>query len=575
MLHRNLVACIVSLGCVGSVVGCSANAEEPGAAEGVTSTEEPILGGNAVGVGLRRSLGLVAVNTGCSGTLLTPDWVITAGHCIPDFNSPSGSTFDLPRGGLSFGSDRRLGDLAIRPNDLAASAANVIGSDVAIVHLQGTAPATWPTSVSNTVNNNASPSTLVNQTATCYGQGFTAYGANGFLGTQAWRLLVKALGPFQTNNTFQENAIGGSLITTPGDSGASCMLNNGQIAAIVSYGGWTCSDTRSDATCKGTITSVQSANWASVTEFATFIAGLPGYVSAAGQQFKPAAFQASDHNLWIDQNLNAAIAGAGLAMAPHTVPGVAQFANGSPAIAVQASTGHMWTVVNGVLSDQFLGMSAGTSPSIAVLPNGQVAVAAQANTGTLWLNVNGANSGQGVGMMPGTSPSIAALPNGQIAVAFQAGNGHLWIEVNGVATDQQLGMMAGTSPSIAALSNGQTAVAFQANTGELWLDVNGVPSNTHFGMKAGTSPSLAILAGGQKAVAFQANTGNLYFEADGTTIKDLQKGMAPSASPTMVALPNGLAQISFESNAHEFWFETVGVSTTGVGLDTVIPMDTP
>ena len=70
---RALIAALAAAICLSSV---PARADDPPA------QSKRIINGARVDVETQRSRGLVAVNGGCSGTMLTHKWLITADHCI-------------------------------------------------------------------------------------------------------------------------------------------------------------------------------------------------------------------------------------------------------------------------------------------------------------------------------------------------------------------------------------------------------------------------------------------------------------------------------------------------------------
>ena len=197
------------------------------------------------------------------------------------------------------------------------------------------------------------------------------------------------------------------------------------------------------------------------------------------------AFQANTGNLWTTGA--AGTADLGLGMMAGTSPSITALSGGGYQIAFQANTGNLWTTGAAGTADLGLGMRAGTSPSISALGGGYQ-VAFQANTGNLWTTGAAGTADLGLGMMVGTSPSITALSAGGYQIAFQANTTRLWYTGSAGTADTGLGMMANTSPDISVRPGGFDIV-FQANTGSLWLAGTARVGDLGLGMVGSTNPS--------------------------------------------------------------------------------------
>lgn len=203
-----------------------------------------IIGGVEVNVTEQRQRGLVTVGGGCSGILLSSDWVMTAGHCVPgDRPNPATTVRAAWAPGAVFSSD------AIYQFAVANQATNP-GPEFALIHLS--APVTGIDRAYRMQLYSGSSASLVGKTVAKYGIGFStladrnpatgpATGPGGAGIYRAADLVVTSAPDFRL--MYDPNRV--SQITMPGDSGGPAIVwdrGTAFLVGITSTGAFDCFD---------------------------------------------------------------------------------------------------------------------------------------------------------------------------------------------------------------------------------------------------------------------------------------------------------------------------------------------
>ncbi|MFZ5892776.1 MAG: cellulose binding domain-containing protein [Myxococcota bacterium] len=177
--------------------------------EDTASVDQPIINGTPV---TSEDIGLVKILTpgsGCSGALITPEWVLTAQHCLPA--EPTGTTVERTT----------TGDVRDAVQ-LIPFSYNGLSTDVGLIRVAQPFPIAAGPSGYTTELWPFDPNNLVGQTVECYGYGYNTTEGTGFGTLRHASLLVSSYNaPSPGMYTILQNALG--QIQTYGDSGSGCF----------------------------------------------------------------------------------------------------------------------------------------------------------------------------------------------------------------------------------------------------------------------------------------------------------------------------------------------------------------